>query len=427
MQGRRAGHAGDGDADVVIVGAGAAGIAAARRLLADGLRVAVLEAADRIGGRAWTAREPLGAPVDLGAAWFHCASRNPLRAHADRLGFRYGGDPAMRFHLGGAWLAAQTAGSVMAHWRESNERLIAAGARGQDVPAATLLDPAHPWAAVRDHLLSAIRAVAPESYATAEAAAEEDTGEDWAVLGGFGALVERLGRGLPVRTGSAVRRIVHEPRGVRVESDAGPVRAAATIVTVSTGVLASESIAFAPPLPAVKHAALDAVPLGRAEKVVLRFDPDPFGLPANTHVGIERDGEIMGFHLLPGNAVLAVGYTGGEQAAALMRAGWSAAVEWALGFLEHAFGTAPRRHLVAGTTTAWTDDPCIAGAYSAALPGGHAQRRPLAEPLGERVLFAGEATHPNRFARVHGAWDSGERAAEEALQIVRPTAARGTA
>jgi monoamine oxidase len=427
MPGQRAGQPGGGDVDIAIVGAGAAGIAAARRLRGHGLRVAVLEAADRIGGRAWTAREPLGTPVDLGAAWFHCASRNPLRAHADRLGFRYGGDPAMRLHLGGRWLDAETVGGVMAHWRDSNERLVAAGARGEDVPAATLLDPGHAWAGVRDHLLSAIRAVGPESYATAEAAAEEDTEEDWAVLDGFGALVARLGEELPVRTATTVHRILHEPRGVRVESDGGSVRAAAAIVTVSTGVLASGAIAFEPPLPPAKQAALDAVPMGRAEKVALRFDPDAFGLPVNTYVGIEREREVMGFHLLPGDAVVAVGYTGGEQAKALVRAGRRAAVERALGFLQHAFGAAPRRHLVAATTTAWMDDPRFAGAYSAALPGGHGQRRVLAEPLGERVLFAGEATHATRFASVHGAWDSGERAADDALRLMRPTRAPGAA
>lgn len=410
--------------DVAVIGAGAAGIAAARRVCGQGLNVGVFEAADRIGGRAHTERDSLGVRFDRGAAWFHCASRNPLRAHADGFGLCYAGDPTMRYHAGGRWLIGDEAYEVERHWQAANEALRLAGQRGEDVAAASLLDPQHRHAPLRDYLLSAIRAVAPADFATAEAAAEEDTGEDWVALDGLGALIERLGQDLPVTTAAPVRRIARHTESVQIDTDAEAIHAAAAIVTVSSGVLASDAIAFDPPLPQDKRAALTAVPMGRAEKIALRFAPDPFGMPPNTFVTIEREGTAMGFHLLPGDAVLAVGYGGAEQAEAIARGSEREVVDWAMGYLEHAFGVHVRGHLVAATRTAWMDDAGVRGAYSAARPGAHGARDQLADPVGGRLFFAGEATHPSQFASVHGAWHSGERAAAEALTMLRQRAAR---
>jgi len=402
------------DVDVAVVGAGAAGIACARALVRAGVSVRVLEAAERLGGRAHTAADGLDVPLDRGAAWLHCASRNPLRTHADALGFRYAGDPAMHYHVDGRWLEASEADAVDADWRGANAALRDAGERDVDVAAANVLDPSARHAAIRDYLLTAIRAVPPSQYATAEAAAEVDTHEDWVMLDGLGALVARLGAELPVATATPVRRIAHEANGVRVDTDAGPLRAAAAVVTVSVGVLAAGDIAFEPSLSHAKRTALEAVPMGRAEKIALRFGGDPFGARANTYVTIECGGEAMGFHLLPsGDGWLAIGYAGGARAEAVAR---GEGLAWALGYLEHAFGTGVRRCFCAVTQTDWGGDPWARGAYSAARPGGgHASRATLAAPHGERVLFAGEATEPAAFASVHGAWTSGERAAEQAL------------
>jgi monoamine oxidase len=402
------------DVDVAVVGAGAAGIACGRALARARGSVQILEAAERLGGRADTATHALGVPFDRGAAWLHCASRNPLRAHADALGLRYAGDPAMRYHVDGRWLDPSEAKAVDSDWRAANTALREAGERGVDIAAAEVLDPNARHAAVRDYLLTAIRAVPPSHYATADAAAEVDTHEDWVMLDGLGTLVARLGVGLPVATATPVRRIAHEASGVRVDTDAGALRAGAAVVTVSAGVLAAGDIAFDPPLSDAKRAALQAVPMGRAEKIVLHFTGDPFGAGPNTYVTIERGGEAMGFHLLPaGEGWLAIGYAGGAQAEAV--AGESG-LEWAIGYLEHAFGTDVRRRLLANTHTDWTRDPLTRGAYSAARPGGaNAGRASLAAAHGERVLFAGEATQADAFASVHGAWASGERAAEAAL------------
>jgi len=402
------------DPDVAIVGAGAAGIAAARCLRECGLRPLVLEAGGRAGGRALTSSAGIGVPIDRGCAWFHDALRNPLRQQADRLGFRYDGNTRMRFHVGGHLLEGAAAEAIAAGWRRAEATLRTVGGRGADVSAAELLDPHAPHAPIRDYLLTAINGVPPQRYATAEAGAEDAVQEDWLALDGLGCLLEHLGRGADIALGCAVRRVHDHRDGVRLETDGGSVRAAAAIVTVSTGVLGSGAIAFDPPLPGERRDALAAVPMGRAEKLALRFRHDPIGLPANTYVVIQRDGEVMGFHLLPGEALTAVGYAGGDAAAAIARGREEPTVEWALGFLEHAFGTDVRRYRSAATRTRWLQDPLFRGSYSAAVPrGGHAARRVLARPLTERVHFAGEATDPVAFATVHGAWTSGERAARQ--------------
>jgi monoamine oxidase len=177
-------------------------------------------------------------------------------------------------------------------------------------------------------------------------------------------------------------------------------------------VLTDGAIAFEPDLPHWKRRALDALPMGRAEKIALAFDTDVFGTAENTLLNIEKDGRVVAFHLRLFGDPLAVCYTGGRLADAVadMKAGEAEA--FALEYLQHAFGDGIRRRLRASTTTAWSRDPWSRGSYSAALPGGHAQRAELARPLAPHLQFAGEATQSQSFATAHGAWLSGIRAAE---------------
>ncbi len=415
-------------ADVAIVGAGAAGIAAARRLRWQGLRVCVLEASPRVGGRALTRLGGLGVDLDRGCAWLHSAGRNPLRELADRHGIRYAGDPAMVYCIDGQWCDASGNAAITARWHELGERIRRAGAGDGPATAAPLLDPGDAHAPSHAYLLTAINGVEPDVYATTEAAAETDTHEDWIVRDGLGRLVEQLATGLDIRRECAVRRIEQSDAGVTLVADGAAVSARCVIVTVSTGVLARGDIAFDPPLEAERLAALEAVPMGRAEKVALRFRPDPFGVADNTYVTIQRGGEAMGFHLLAGEDRLAVGYAGGELARYVARADAAEVLEWALDWLAEAFGEGVREAFVRGTRTAWLDDPLVRGSYSAATPeGGHGARAALARPHGERVLFAGEATSPDRFATVDGAWGSGERAATAAWRLIGARPGAGTA
>ncbi|MFO7859490.1 MAG: NAD(P)/FAD-dependent oxidoreductase [Ectothiorhodospiraceae bacterium] len=407
--------------DVVVIGAGAAGIAAGRTLSERGLTCRVLEAASRIGGRAWTESDSLGVRFDRGCAWFHCADRNPLRTQAQRLGFGYSGNPHLVCHRLGRFVDDAEAERLRAAVAADTERLGAAGAAGADAPAAAYLEAAADHAAVRDYLLTAINAVPPAAYSTLDAAADQDTGQDWVAHDGMGCLLQRLAEPLTVTTACPVTRIVHDADGVRVTTAAETITARAAIVTVSTGVLAAETIAFDPPLPTAHRRAVAALPLGLAEKIALRFRTVPWSFPANTYLVVDpgNGAPAFGFHLAPGGQPLAVGYAGGATAQWLAAVDEQQARDFAVEYLARAFGEGVRQECVAATRTAWQCDPWVRGSYSAARPGaGPGVRSQLAAPVGPRLLIAGEATDSVDFATVHGAWQSGERAAEEAAGLL---------
>ncbi|MDN3516470.1 NAD(P)/FAD-dependent oxidoreductase [Aquisalimonas lutea] len=404
--------------DVLVIGAGAAGIAAARELDAAGLRYRVLEAGRRVGGRAWTEDDSLGVPFDRGCAWFHCADRNPLRVLADEHGIAYGDNPALVYHVGGRFLDDAEARALRAAVAGDTERLCAAGRAGRDVPAAELLDPAAGHAPVRDYLLTAINGVPPEEYATTEAAADDDSGQDWVARDGIGTLLERLARPLAIDAGRPVTAVDTGGARVRVDTPDGPLTARAAVLTVSTGVLAAGAIRFRPALPPAKTRALAGLPMGVAEKIALRFPGNPFPFAPDTYLVVQpgADRPAFGFHLCPGGHPLAVGYAGGPLARWLGHQSTETARAFALDSLCRAFGERLRAQCLAATRTGWLHDPLTLGSYSAARPGaGAGVRESLAEPVGGQLFFAGEATDPVDFATVHGAWQSGRRAAREAM------------
>ena len=318
----------------------------------------------------------------------------------------------LRYHHGGRFVEDRERESIQAFLDRSFRILTEQGRAGRDVAAASVLARTHPNKPFLDYLVAAINGVDAEAYSTGDAA-EEEAGENWVIREGLGTLIaERLGAALPVTLNCPVRRVAWSDGGVRLVTDQGSLRARAAIVTVSTGVLAGGGIAFEPGLPDWKRRALEAVPMGRAEKVALAFDGDVFGVPENTLVSVERQGRVVGFHLRPFGHALAVGYTGGRLAGTVAGMAPDEAQAFAMAHLGHAFGDGIRRHLRGSSVTGWHRDPWALGSYSAARPGGHAQRAMLARPLSPYLQFAGEATHSRAFATAHGAWMSGIRAAE---------------
>ncbi len=193
------------------------------------------------------------------------------------------------------------------------------------------------------------------------------------------------------------------------------------LVTVSTNVLASGRIAFEPPLPAARRDALAAVPTGHANKVALAFARNPFGCEDAFSLRIEHPRHAaFFFEVRPFGRELAIGHLGGHWALEAELAGADAMAELATDALAHAFGSAVRKDRRAFATTAWCRDPDILGGYSCAL-AGEAHRRPvLAEPLDERLFFAGEACSLGAFGTVHGAAETGIAAAEAVAQRLRP-------
>jgi len=401
--------------DVVVIGAGAAGIAAARRLAELHLAHRVIEAKSHLGGRAVTDNESFGAPVDLGCHWLHSPDRNPLKAWADAFAVRYLASPyTTRYARGGHWLDEREGRAHREHVEACFARIAAAGRGGRDCAVSELIAGATPADAAFAAEYTAKDGVAPHEGSTLDFARYVWVGDDLPVVGGLGNLVAKLAAGVGVALGAPATRVDwSDARAVRIETPQGRLEARAVILTVSTAVLA-EGIRFAPALPEWKRTAIENLPMGSCNKIALAFERPVFGALRNALVlpqrGAEESVEIV---VRPDGAELAVCLVSGPFGRALARAGAGAMAEYALERLCEIFGAALRSavrpaHVLAN----WDVDPYVRGYVAAARPGWADARRELARGVEDRLFFAGEATHPRFMGDVHGAWLSGMEAAE---------------
>ena len=402
--------------DLVIVGAGVAGLGAARTARQLGIEFVVLEALDRIGGRAFTDPRPFGVPWDRGCHWLHSASLNPFTALADEYGFRYRSRPAPdRLFLDGQWLSDAEQRDAETFIDEAFATILAAGHEGRDVPAATLVDQTSRWFPLFQLDVHAEWGVAVERVSCRDAAAYIDTDENWPVADGYGALVARHAAGIPVTLGTPVERIDWGGPRVRITTSQSTIEAGAVIVTVSTNVLTRELIRFEPPLPPTKLDAAAAVPLGSANKVGLQIDGRHLDVDAHTNVTAPLgDGQLMSFQLRPFGWDLASGYLAGPLCGELERDGEAALIDAAVTALRALLGNDVARHIQSTAASTWGQERTIGGGYAAVRPGQALRRAELAAPLGDRVFFAGEATSRGFFSTCHGAYLSGQAAARAA-------------
>lgn len=400
---------GSGDPDVVVIGAGSAGIAAAHAARARGLSVLVLEAMDRIGGRAFTDTTTFGSPFDVGCAWLHKADDNPYTAYARDHGFRL---HAHEYDLERVWLGPRpgSAEAVNAAEAAMSEAIAEAPA---DVAAATVVDLSTPeQEAAGDYLGALDMAVDLDELSTFDYANADDLAPNLLCAQGYGAIVAHRGRGLPVRLNTPVRRVRWDGPGAVVETDSGSIRTRAVIVTASTGVLASGAIRFTPELPVATQDAIADIPMGMLAKIPLQIREKRFGLAPFTDVLLARRGRrdlyFLGF---PFASDLMIGFVGGDLGWELSAAGEAAAVDFATQGLVEMFGSDAASAVVRGGLTPWASNPWTRGAYAAASPGRYAARQALARPVGDRIFFAGEALAGGLIQTCGGAWRSGEAAA----------------
>ncbi len=408
------------DTDVAIVGAGAAGLAAAKTLGELGVPFVLLEASHRIGGRAYTEEVAPGAPFDLGCHWMHSASRNPFVAIADAHGFEYNKlGFAGRGRIDGAWTSAAEEAEFEAFKARNSEAIARAAAAGPDVAAAEVTERTGRWTPLYDYFFSLWTSFDVDQVSIVDLENYLDTEENWPLKQGYGALVARHAAGVPVALNSQVSAIDWSGKALRLTTPRGEVRAKKVIVTVSTGILAGGHIRFDPALPDWKQEAVAGLPLGNHNRICLIYDRDVFGAEAPRSAAVLDNGaEPMSFTIRPFGYDYVVGLTGGRFADWLERAGTAAAVDLAKENLKQAFGADIVKHLVGHNVTAWRGDPWVRGAYSAALPGQAPQRARLAEPLDGRLFFAGEATSPEFYSTAHGAHLTGIDTAREVARAL---------
>jgi monoamine oxidase len=408
------------DVDVVIVGAGSAGLAAAKMCRAHGLSFKVLEAMGRIGGRAFTSSEHFGIPFDIGCAWLHAADRNPYFPEAKEAGWTLHHHNMALDHLyfgrtkaDGVQMAAMNAADAelfeaLEGYKGSDDRMSAVLAKGHGARAAGTYSGPMDFGQDVDE-------ISVEDFRKAA-----DLEPNYFTKEGFGALVARFGADVPVELNTNVTKIIWGSHWVSIETNRGTVRGRKVIITVSTGVLAFGNIAFEPELPSHYTQAFFDLPMGMLTKLPVQISRERLGLQPFEDLLIERPARHDIYFLChPFGLDLMVGFVGGDFAWELSVAGEAAACDFAIDRLCGIFGSDVRKHCGKAMMTNWGAEPTVRGAYAAARPGRARARDVLATPIDEQIYFAGEAVAGPLIQTCGGARLSGEKVAREiALGLV---------
>ncbi|MGV7218297.1 flavin monoamine oxidase family protein [Bradyrhizobium sp. UFLA05-112] len=409
------------EADIVVIGAGAAGIAAARRVMAANRKVVVVEAASQIGGRCITDSTTFDTAFDRGARWMHNPDTNPMIRLARSVGLDVSPAPAgQKMRIGRRNARAGETEEFLAALVRAN-RAIDEASRGKlDTSCASVLPKdLGDWAATAEFLLGANFAGKDlKELSVIDKARAQDRNAAIACKQGLGTLIAKLGEQAPVALSTPASRILWSNRDVSVETPAGKIVARAAIITVSTNVLTAGAIKFAPDIPKRTLDAASKLSLGSYDHIVLQLPGNPLGL-ARDDILIEQSNSTrtaLLFANIGGSSLCSID-VGGSFGRDLSEQGEQAMAAFARDWLTKLFGSEATAGIKKVSATRWNASPFVMGAMSASAPGGQLSRKILTEPIG-CIYLAGEATHDTLWGTVDGAWESGERAAEAALRRI---------
>jgi monoamine oxidase len=411
---------------VLVIGAGAAGLAAAQLLKRSGASPIVIEARGRIGGRIATSRLWPQTPVELGAGWVHGQNRNPLVALAEtaRVGLLRQGTRQVLRDLSGR-RREDMAPLLARAERIVHEARVSAETAAQDRALASVVQSHPAWpedgtalaAALAFHVTTEIEHEFAADWSTLSAwwfdAAEVYTGGDTRPAGGFDRVLAPLADGLDLRLGAQVRAVSRTGTGVEVRlSDGARLHGRGAVVTLPLGVLQAGTVAFDPPLAPMRRRAIGRLAMGQMTKLALRFD----------HRFWERDADWLGLlgaaHASwvdatePGGAAVLVGFKAGAAARVAEGLPLAQRVGAAMTDLRAAYdGRVPEP--TGAQASRWHADPFARGAYSFLPPGSIPEDRSQLGGLDwdGRLAFAGEACTQAHPATVHGALETGRAAA----------------
>jgi len=423
------------EVDVAIIGAGAAGIAAARKVAASGRSVLMLEASTRLGGRCITDATTFSVPFDRGARWLYGSSSNPLAglARLERMDVAQAAR-GQRIRVGRRNARAGETEDFLALMVRVNRAMNdAVRGRGDLSVAQALPQDLREWRGTVEFQFGPLtNGGALDRISTADLMSFAPRDPAMVCRQGLGAFITQLAGQLPVALGTPVTSVRWNGRAAELETHAGTLSARAVIVTASVNVLNAGTIKFTPELPKRQTEALSHLSLGSCDRIALDLPGNPLGL-GRDEVFIEQStGPRTGLLLANTNgSSLCQVDVGGSFGRELSAQGKAAMVDFAQTWLRDLFGGDAKKAVTRSSATRWNTEPYVLGAMSVASPGGQPARKILAEPLGP-LFFAGEALHEQLGGTVGGAWVSGERAADAALRKVvsgkaeRPAAAKAT-
>jgi monoamine oxidase len=407
------------ETDIVVIGAGAAGIAAARRIQAANRKVIVVEAAGRLGGRCWTDSTTFDVPFDRGARWLHNPETNPMVKLARNAGLDISAAPlGQKIRIGQRYARPGETEYFLAALVRANRAIDEASRKGDVACASALAKDLGDWAGTTEFVLGANGTGKDlADVSVVDKARAQDRNAAIGCRQGIGALIAKLGEPIPVVLSTPANQINWSNREVAVETSAGKISARAAIVTVSSNVLAAGNIKFTPD-PKRQLDAAAKLSLGSYDRIALQLPGNPLGL-ARDEALIEQSNSTRTALLsanIAGSSLCLID-VGGSFGRDLSGQGEQAMVAFAVEWLNKLFGGDIAATAKKSSATRWNASPFTLGAMSVAAPGAQASRKVLAEPMGN-LFLAGEATHETLWGTVDGAWESGERAAEAALRKI---------
>ena len=414
------------EAEIAVIGAGAAGIAAARRIAALGRTVLVLEASDRIGGRCLTDTTSFDVPFDRGASWLYNTDASAVAKLARGVDMDlYPATRGQRVRIGRRNARAGETEDFLALLVRVN-RAIGDAVRGKpDMSAAAALPKdLREWAGTTSAVLGPFatgKDMQDLSALDLVMMAQRDNAS--MCRQGLGTLIAKLGASLTVALSTPVTRISWSGKDAQLETASGTVAAKAVIVTASTNALLSGKMKFAPELPKRQQDAMNKLSLGSYDHIALELPGNPLALTKDDVVIEQSNDKRTGMLIanLGGSSLCQVD-VGGSFGAELSARGEAQMIAFAVEWLSKLFGGDVAGTVKRTRATRWNDVPYVLGAMSAASIGGQPMHKVLTEPLG-CLFFAGDAVHETQAGTVGGAWESGERAADAALRrlgVLRP-------
>jgi monoamine oxidase len=409
--------------DVAVIGAGAAGLTAARKIKTAARSVVVLEAAGGPGGRIASAPRVSGAVYDKGANRFSAPERNPLvkLARTERLTL-YDPPVGKRLYIGDREARDNEYDDFTAALGRTSRTIAAVAELGRDIPASRALPELGDWQGAVSFALGPLpHGKELDEISAVDLSRLEDRYDDVMIRQGTNTLISAIAKPLEIQTNAIVQRVDITNRGrVEIETNRGTVGARAAIVTVSTGVLGAGRIRFTPALPAPLLDTIGKLSLGTRERAVFELPGNPFRFNSDERVIFKTaDTRTLMFTMRPGGTDLVYADFGGAFGRELSAAGDSAVADFVTTFMSEHFGGGKKIASVGKVDVVrWSREPYVLGGTSSAAPGAGGSRRVLMQPLHERVFFAGEAAHETLWGTVAGASLSGERAAELALNYL---------
>jgi len=413
--------------DVIIIGAGTAGLAAAKQLRKRGISFVVLEASHRIGGRAYSEEIAPDVWFDLGCAYLvagpdagkHIDESNPLIDFAKDQGAvieRYQYDS--HYIYNGSPLDEDAEKVREAFYKDCEAAIRRSVTRGEDRAISELIDLDNPYATPYMDMMAVTVPKDLDESSAADFYCGVKEYSNYISLRGYGNLIADWGSDIEVSLNTKVDSVDWSGNDVTVKTAKGSIRARTIISTVSTGVMAAEHIHFAPSLPDWKMEAFRNIPMGAENKIGVHFSkeivsPEDSGYYQSW--SSDAQGAYIDANLLSTNVVTV--FMGGRFSMWMEKQGRQAAHEFAVDRIAEIFGNDIRKAVTRSIASAWVTDPWTLGSYASAVPGQYHQRKALPLPIDNKLFFAGEATARTN-GTVTGAYWSGVRAAREVAEVV---------